>query len=402
MKPKIVIADDGLTIQKVIKITLANENYELIECLSEADLHKTISEHQPNLVLLDFNLSENKTGYDLAKEIKEISSTKIIMMYGTYDNINEDLFEEAGINSHIVKPFDGAKFINLCRNMVSDSQLDQPGPIEDEMSIDDGWVVNQPDVIEEEEEISTENVVTSEEMNHLEQGMQDWGIDVPGVIGDASDTELTDLPPVISSEAETEVDITLPSDDDLEYPSDSGPKSKLISIDDLQEGSEVNFTKEISLDDTKGTKTEEEIQQIEALIADEDDEEYEVEDSAAEADLWAVDDVSEEDNVVDESLEQAGAEEDFDKPQLDDIEIELETNTAIDEPAASSELSLAPDELEEKIRAIIAPMVEKIMREEIERAVDKVAWEVIPDLAENLIKKELKSVTDAVMGSTTE
>ena len=42
MTSRVLIADDSLTIQKVIGITLASSGYDLVECLNEADLLKKI------------------------------------------------------------------------------------------------------------------------------------------------------------------------------------------------------------------------------------------------------------------------------------------------------------------------------------------------------------------------
>ncbi len=65
-------------------------------------------------------------------------------------------------------------------------------------------------------------------------------------------------------------------------------------------------------------------------------------------------------------------------------------------------LDLSPEvhELAEKLRESLAPMIETVIRQECLRIADqvaeKVAWEVIPDLAENIIRKEIKALTDAV------
>ena len=42
----------------------------------------------------------------------------------------------------------------------------------------------------------------------------------------------------------------------------------------------------------------------------------------------------------------------------------------------------------------LMPMIEKMIKEYCSEAIDKIAWEVIPDLAENLIKSELKSLKE--------
>ena len=60
MSKRILVADDSLTIQKVINITLASYDYDLIECHNETQLYEQLENGPYDLVLLDFNISENK------------------------------------------------------------------------------------------------------------------------------------------------------------------------------------------------------------------------------------------------------------------------------------------------------------------------------------------------------
>ena len=54
------------------------------------------------------------------------------------------------------------------------------------------------------------------------------------------------------------------------------------------------------------------------------------------------------------------------------------------------------DELVEKLKVSLRPMIEEMVREFCKQNVEKVAWEVIPDLAENLIRKEIKEISDSI------
>jgi DNA-binding response OmpR family regulator len=509
MKPRIIIADDSQTIQKVIKITLASEDFELVECLTDDSLLALVQENNPSLVLLDFNLSENKTGYDLAKEIKAICQPKIMMLYGTFDSIDEALLEETGVNSHIVKPFDGNKFINSCRQLISDSELETSDDTEgfeeleeikdevdfgeefddgdeidfsesagdfiedekieasiemseeeieveefeenstprmdlesnkDEISIDEEWVVNQPENIEEDDELP-EEIVTKEELNTLEAGMQEWGIDVPGVIGQSSsgpelppvigeepqimtttsigtvehiEIENVELKPELEVEVESELEIevsqpnkeeividdfpdeiidvqeeivenVVPEDDDLEYPdslkiieevSKEETFSNLIPISDLSE--EVEFSDEIqtdgiSLNDTLGTNTEEEVKALEEQIADEVDEEK---------NLWSTDEVVEEADLQKNNM---------------DMAIERVKASQEGQVTPTPQIKISEEEIRSRVEELLGPMVERIVREKIDSVIEKVSWEVIPDLAENIIKRELKQVTEEIL-----
>ena len=91
---KILVADDSLTIQKVIGITLASSGHELVECLNEVDLFRLVQAQAFDLVLLDFNLSEKLSGYELAKQIKGFRpDVPIMIMLGFISILSLVLFK---------------------------------------------------------------------------------------------------------------------------------------------------------------------------------------------------------------------------------------------------------------------------------------------------------------------
>lgn len=442
MKPKILIADDSLTIQKVIKITLSTEEYELIECLDDKNLIDTVSNEKPNVVLLDFNLSESKVGYDLAKEIQAVSNAKIMMMYGTFDTIEESLLSELGIEESLVKPFDGNKFIASCRRMIEESTLNveedtfpdviQAESLPEELSVDafednedetlddENWVVNQPDIIDEDNSDDSPEMISKEELNHLEAGIQDWGMSIPDVIGEPN-TGHIELPPVIAEEPSSELEefadgfetvqpameekveeVVLPNSGDLEYPDliiqkkpqeipaqdTATPTIELTPINELNDTPEIELNTVESTPLRDGTDTEEGVKEIEELIADEiDQEDLEVEDDSDE-DLWKADE-----EIIDENLET----EDFDE-KIDTVK-QLFNDSNNDEEKQESVQNIDITDLEDKLQEMIAPMVDKIVRDQIQKTIDKVSWEVIPDLAENLIKKELSEITKKLLNT---
>jgi len=465
MKPKIIIADDSLTIQKVIKITLANEDFDLVECLDESSLASLIQENSPIVALLDFNLSENKTGYDLAREIRDLGVSKVLMLYGTFDTVDEKLLEHSGVSAHIIKPFEGTKFINLCRQLVEDVSLEATEPskqpvYEEEISQDfpdpivseeDQWGVNQPNIIEAEEiedEFSSDEVVSSAEMNSLQAGMQEWGIDVPGVIGNTNEKQyaLVDLPPVIEDEfveesadnfvendapsddddiietpikAPIEIELSateeipaqietitetveeaLPASEDLEYPDIDmiksaveaevlEPKSKLISVAELA----TDNADEQFYDDSVGTKTEEEILDLKAQIADE------IEDN-----FWSADEVIENPNSVPEAEDNSKVEEVVKEIEVETVITETHTIDEDEEEVVSKDkveaLKVDLNEFDsEKILEMIEPIVQRLVEKRVQEIIEKVAWEVIPDLSENLIKKEIEKISKTILDS---
>lgn len=496
MKPKIVIADDSQTTQKVVKIYISkleedpslNFECELIECLEESELENVLTEHKPALVLLDFNFSENKTGYDLATEIKNHSQSKVLMLYGTFDKVDESLFQEAGVNSYVVKPFDGAKFLTQLQDLLEESKLEDSDEtvqeelddvvdeailepvleeipeeevhfeqdseeasveIEDEViveeeeelveddyvsesivavteekshhvEIDDDWVVQQP-TVEEEVELKTEEVVSHEEMNSLEAGMADWGTGLPPVIGEDNPVKM-EIPPVIEGDSiDFDSEEKYPSDDDLAYPDEiqafeteeindeieseeklneleeveeneaDGLRSMLTPMSELAEEPAEDYDyKEIGIDQTSGTNTIEEVRALEQQIADEVD----ITSTHQLADIWGTDEVQEPEN------EESTVEHDNESTISEDTSdtIEFQSSEAVEEELVA-EVEISEEEIKAKVEEMLAPMVEKLVKDRVDTILEKVSWEVLPDLAENLIRKELKDITDHVLNS---
>lgn len=440
MKHKILIADDSLTIQKVIKITLASEPFELFECTDAQDLENNLNEIKPSIVLLDFNLSEDKTGYDLSREIKKLNSNaKILMLFGTFDTIDESLLEESGVNHKIVKPFDGTKFINLCRVMadeldvegaqsISDTEadfnteafpepiLEEPEVIESESEIieEDEWIVEGSQSFEEEED---EEVIQAEEENPLVENMKDWGMDVPSVIGGSGSNNeipsvIASMPEAISEETvlPTGDDLAFPSDDDLAFPDmdafSDGPQLRTIEISDEDEP--VVGELEIS---EGGTDTDEALSALKAELEDELEDKVEPSE-----DLWGADIVEDLPVVESHQLEKVvdntthEIENSFDDDSFDEVHDmsgpEDFPSDVMDEeptePATQTFVAPAPvvkndEELEAKLREKLTPVVEEFVKEYCRESVEKIAWEIIPDLAENLIKKEIQKISESII-----
>lgn len=445
MGHKVLLADDSLTIQKVIKITLANEPYQIVECNNEKELLEKLKAEKPKLVFLDFTLSEEKSGYELAKEVKSISpNTKILIMYGTFDTIDDNLFKSSGASEKIVKPFDSTKFINICRNLVNeeddeemsieelppvDDDVDFPDdfpeddipPIQEELDENDDWVVDGPEAEEfVEEELPP--IQEEKELNALESDMADWGMEVPGVIGEDHEMDEDVLPPVIDENSESidpqispeEIaslnennilvesgEVKMPEEDDLEYPDlSSGPQ--LVSLDDLSQND--NYEEPVA--EIEMRDEAQDLKNLEDQIEDDDE---------SSEDLWSADEVQV--NEVEEKIDDITFPDDFpedDIPEPEAFEDEFDTpifaakeevNKVTETKAIRAEVDIDEivdivlKKIEFKINDLIERKVEEVINKKFSSSSEKVAWEVIPDLAENLIRSEIKKITESVLNN---
>jgi len=121
MSKKLLLADDSITIQKVIGITFANEDYELaIVDNGDAALEKARS-LRPDLILADVFMP-GKNGYELCAAIKQdplLQRTPVLLLSGTFEPFDEEKARDAGADSWIAKPFESQALIDRVEELLA-------------------------------------------------------------------------------------------------------------------------------------------------------------------------------------------------------------------------------------------------------------------------------------------
>jgi DNA-binding response OmpR family regulator len=426
MTSRVLVADDSLTIQKVIGITLANSGYELVECLNEAELLKKIHSNHFDLILLDFNLSDSHSGYDLAKQInKAMPGAAIIVMLGTFDTVDDSQFEACGISDKIVKPFESTKFIKKCRDLIEGKgeapvsiKSANPENIFNKVDDIDMWKVDAPQIHTKDEDegpSAVEEIVNAQTaaLDPLSSEISGWGFAPSQSLEDKYQKS---FPPVIEEPSEDMKIIDrlqsssqfIQDEDqkvDLKEDQQEGLQKKLLN----EKKEELELKPKVDLDATNPSmEIPEDLNRDLLSTIDED--------ISPEA-FWAVDEIvpvksEEEKYIEDTNLDEVTADltesiQNFKEGQKrtmhqfefeDDLELQsYETPSLAPAPAASAiPASIDMDELVEKLKVSLRPMIEELIKEYCRQSAEKVAWEVIPDLAENLIRKEIKEITESI------
>ena len=109
-KIKILIVDDDIHIAELISIYLAKEGYETKEVYGGRKALDVFSKFSPHLVLLDIMLPEID-GYQVCREIRQISKVPIIMLTAKGEVFDKVLGLELGADDYIVKPFDSKELV---------------------------------------------------------------------------------------------------------------------------------------------------------------------------------------------------------------------------------------------------------------------------------------------------
>ncbi len=117
---KILVADDSVTIQKVIALTFAEEAFEIQSVGTGSDALDKIREWQPDIVLADVIMPQ-MNGYELSKAIKEDQTTSnipVLLLAGTFEAFDEEEAKAAGADDFITKPFESGELINKVKNLT--------------------------------------------------------------------------------------------------------------------------------------------------------------------------------------------------------------------------------------------------------------------------------------------
>jgi CheY-like chemotaxis protein len=108
MPKKILVADDSLTIQKVVELTFSDADYRLT-CVANGRLAlQKVSEDPPDLILADVVMPE-KNGYEVCEAIKRNPATAgipVVLLAGTFEPFDRDRAERLGCDAIVSKPFD--------------------------------------------------------------------------------------------------------------------------------------------------------------------------------------------------------------------------------------------------------------------------------------------------------
>ncbi|MEO8519948.1 MAG: response regulator [Acidobacteriota bacterium] len=128
MPYKLLLADDSVTIQRVIELTFADED---IQVLAVGDGKKAIASIQsdhPDIVLADVGMPE-RDGYEVASFVKttaEFAHIPVLLLTGAFEPIDEARAKSVGCDGVLVKPFEPQMVINRVKDLLAGRR--SPGP----------------------------------------------------------------------------------------------------------------------------------------------------------------------------------------------------------------------------------------------------------------------------------
>jgi len=133
MPKQILLVEDSVTMQKVVQIAFAREDYQIVSATSADEALARCKEQRPDIVLADTSLP-GKSGYDLSAALRADPSMKdvpVLLLTGNFNPYDEQRAQRCGIDAYIVKPFDTQSIIDKVNTLVKGrpaASTAAPGP----------------------------------------------------------------------------------------------------------------------------------------------------------------------------------------------------------------------------------------------------------------------------------
>ncbi len=121
MGHRILLADDSLTIQKVVELTFSGPDWELKAVGSGEKALALLGEFAPEVVLADA-VMPGLTGYELCEAVKKLPDGRfipVVMMTGTFEPFDRSRAERAGADAVVTKPFDSHALQSTVADLVA-------------------------------------------------------------------------------------------------------------------------------------------------------------------------------------------------------------------------------------------------------------------------------------------
>ena len=109
----ILLADDSITIQKVVGIIFGSDDYTLTVVDNGKSAVQKAQELQPDVLLIDA-LMPGMNGYEVCEAIRKdvaLATKPVLLLTGSFEPFDEDKARQCGADDHIVKPFESQQIV---------------------------------------------------------------------------------------------------------------------------------------------------------------------------------------------------------------------------------------------------------------------------------------------------
>ncbi len=360
MSKTILLADDSVTIQKVVELTFMDQDYEVVAVSDGKAALAKLSELQPALLIADVHMP-GADGYEVCRQSKEIySGLPVLLLVGTFEPFDEQQAVACGADGHLKKPFDSQDLLAQVESLAGSSSpppavgFAAPAPLP-EVSVPEVPVSEAP-----VPEVPVSKVSELEPPSLTENAAADVPVaDIPTV----QPSFVSEPLPDVASPAATVAADPLPahqdaSDNPFELPPLEPQSVETPSSEASAEVPAPGETSPIELPSVEDDMVQEEV-------------------------ALSVADVEAPPSVEALSVEAPPVE-----APSEEAEPAATAGAEVAAGAENGDSALSEQDVDRIARRVTEMVGEKLLRE--------VAWEVVPDLAELIIKERIRELESQV------
>lgn len=119
MARTILLADDSVTIQKVVELTFLDEDFRVVSFGNGSDAVARLGELRPDVVLADVHMP-GADGYEVCAAARAaLPGVPVLLLVGTFEVFDAQRAAEVGAAGHLKKPFDSQELLRRVQELTS-------------------------------------------------------------------------------------------------------------------------------------------------------------------------------------------------------------------------------------------------------------------------------------------
>ena len=120
MTHKLLLADDSVTIQRVVELTFSGEDMQVITVGDGEQAIARIPIERPDIVLADIGMPK-RSGYDVAAFVKgrpDLCHIPVLLLAGAFEPVDDARAQQVRCDGVLVKPFEPQQVVSRVRELV--------------------------------------------------------------------------------------------------------------------------------------------------------------------------------------------------------------------------------------------------------------------------------------------
>jgi CheY-like chemotaxis protein len=119
--PKLLVADHSTTIQRVVELTFASEDIQVVAVGDGDQAIARIPIEQPDIVLADIAMPK-RDGYEVSAFVKgrrDLAHVPVLLLAGAFEPVDDARARDSRSDGVIVKPFDPRQVVTRVRDLLN-------------------------------------------------------------------------------------------------------------------------------------------------------------------------------------------------------------------------------------------------------------------------------------------